>query len=1390
MVCHRQIAIAALLSLKAGTAFSVAHPWATSSPIYLDIESGTRESTGVETVTYDSKWHGVNGVLYKITVNDVEIAQRSGSGSVDWYTRRPGVYVFKEYVYNNGVLTGEPLTATFNVVGRDLVNAEVSFVGEQMLCDGTPLMPHPQVKLGDVILVEGVDYSLSYENNVEPGIGKVVISGLGEYHDEIERTFSIVPAGKCILDIERGVREATGTEHLAYDGIWLGDASAESRVFVNGKQMVAKTGAGIVDWFPVAAGDYSLEYKTYVNGVEQAETYTAQFLVAQNNAPLTVELGADRFLFVNGEVTPHVTVYYLGKELTEGEDYTISYRDNDKAGVAKVIVTGMGAYSGVSEKTFRIMPSAAFSLDLNDGVRIADSAMVERIAYENTWSGTGASSVKVSVNDMPVVDNGMKGTYEWTPSGVGMFTFRHATYTGGELGETLTAQFYVPGTLAEADVSLDVEEYLYDGTERRPAVVVKVDGETMVEGLDYTLEYENNIAAGMAKVIVMGARGERLERTFTIRPAGVCFLSIESEVREAEPVEKLAYDTRWQGVGNADYRIWVDGAELAVGSGCGDVLWLPRAVGDHLLTYRAYVNGAKVGEDMTARFHVSGQDLVNATVSLTDTMILYDGTAKTPKVNIQYEGRTLVEGVDYELSYRDNVEAGTGVMTIVGKGAFVDVVEVPFTIVPASVCFLDIQSGYRHAKADEALHYDYQWHGSAVGNTRMQVRVNDAILDESTGIGGMEWHPTEGGQYVVKLRTYVNDYLQEECIETAYFGIPGGPLGNWELTASLEHEVYVYDGQPKMPRVTVSTVLGELVEGTDFSVEYQNNVAPGTATAVISGIGIYSGTISRTFRIVEAMSGRFALTRQRYPWNGYVDIDLSISGDSGKSYPTTFTAYDTIGGTNISMNALAIEGGSDTNKTQALRPGTWRLVWNADMDLPNEYVNTGIVLRASMADYGTIPVGAGDTPCDFQSEVVPLDIQSYPVTFTQQKVDLTSRNITYGFESGKNWTKDTSNKKTGSFSYKSYKIGNSASTYLTATVKGKGTFSFWWKVSSESNYDYLRYYVNGTEKAKISGSTSWAQISIPVTSTGNTVIKWTYSKDSSTSSGSDCGWVDATWTPTEVYRYDTITNMPSSWTKFIPKEQWMPTRTMAKDERISYSTKWAGDIGDEAKAIVSVDGTDWLERSGEGVETWRPDSLGTHVLKHTVREGGNAVGHDFRAKFVVEDLSGDVNGDPPSLKNVSAKPRYPWNELVDVKCELEGDLTDYTVSLKVNDETGGTNLPARTFWQIGGTMTNQTLAVRPGNLHFVWDANADIMGDGEFPAVSVTLSAGAATSPTHSSSMVIEVAGYQGSETLTNVPVLVRFGPETGGWRQCILHRVQAVNLWHFILPQTGMTGH
>ncbi|MEN6445943.1 MAG: C25 family cysteine peptidase [Candidatus Cloacimonas sp.] len=109
------------------------------------------------------------------------------------------------------------------------------------------------------------------------------------------------------------------------------------------------------------------------------------------------------------------------------------------------------------------------------------------------------------------------------------------------------------------------------------------------------------------------------------------------------------------------------------------------------------------------------------------------------------------------------------------------------------------------------------------------------------------------------------------------------------------------------------------------------------------------------------------------------------------------------------------------------------------------------------------------------------------------------------------WTivEGAANVHKGNYSVKSGAIGNNSSTTLqiTMNVTENSNMSFWLKVSSEADYDFLKFYIDSTETGSWSGSVNWTEVSYPVTA-GNHTFKWTYSKDVSTVSGSDCAWLD------------------------------------------------------------------------------------------------------------------------------------------------------------------------------------------------------------------------------------------------------------------------------------------
>ena len=74
--------------------------------------------------------------------------------------------------------------------------------------------------------------------------------------------------------------------------------------------------------------------------------------------------------------------------------------------------------------------------------------------------------------------------------------------------------------------------------------------------------------------------------------------------------------------------------------------------------------------------------------------------------------------------------------------------------------------------------------------------------------------------------------------------------------------------------------------------------------------------------------------------------------------------------------------------------------------------------------------------------------------------------------------------------------------------------SFYWKVSSEENYDFLEFYIDGSLQDQISHLVDWEQKTYTITTSGSHVLEWRYIKDGNTNAGSDCGWVDKVkWTP-------------------------------------------------------------------------------------------------------------------------------------------------------------------------------------------------------------------------------------------------------------------------------------
>ncbi|NQT94262.1 MAG: SUMF1/EgtB/PvdO family nonheme iron enzyme, partial [Lentisphaerae bacterium] len=97
----------------------------------------------------------------------------------------------------------------------------------------------------------------------------------------------------------------------------------------------------------------------------------------------------------------------------------------------------------------------------------------------------------------------------------------------------------------------------------------------------------------------------------------------------------------------------------------------------------------------------------------------------------------------------------------------------------------------------------------------------------------------------------------------------------------------------------------------------------------------------------------------------------------------------------------------------------------------------------------------------------------------------------------------------GADSLQSGAIGHNQETWFGADFEGPGDLMFWWKVSCETDpdTDYLGFFLDGGEEARIFGDTDWTNQVISL-GPGSHAAVWNYMRDGIVGGGDNAGWVD------------------------------------------------------------------------------------------------------------------------------------------------------------------------------------------------------------------------------------------------------------------------------------------
>lgn len=111
------------------------------------------------------------------------------------------------------------------------------------------------------------------------------------------------------------------------------------------------------------------------------------------------------------------------------------------------------------------------------------------------------------------------------------------------------------------------------------------------------------------------------------------------------------------------------------------------------------------------------------------------------------------------------------------------------------------------------------------------------------------------------------------------------------------------------------------------------------------------------------------------------------------------------------------------------------------------------------------------------------------------------------------WGATTTSTYVGTYGLQAGAIGDSQ--YSRVSFTGNfvaGNVSFARRVSSESGWDFLKFYIDGVLQGSWSGEVPWGIVSYAI-SAGSHTVMWEYSKDGSASAGADTAWVDEVFLP-------------------------------------------------------------------------------------------------------------------------------------------------------------------------------------------------------------------------------------------------------------------------------------
>lgn len=421
------------------------------------------------------------------------------------------------------------------------------------------------------------------------------------------------------------------------------------------------------------------------------------------------------------------------------------------------------------------------------------------------------------------------------------------------------------------DISISTDQCAYTGAEITPAVGITIDERELVQGEDFSVEYENNINIGTAtaKVTFINdyANVGKIQKYYRIgHLLSECNIVLDKEeyqyhtstpqinIKDGdytliygidyEVYYTLAGET-WKNPNASVSRYLWDLGECVI-----KIVGLNQYIGEKEIVIEVKKFNLANAKLMTHWIH--NEDGTSSSTSFDMQNFEYDGTEKKQSGYRVFDNNDTISPNNYEVSYRDNINPGTATMIITGKG--------------------DYYTGTLE-KEFEILHN----HSYKTVLTKATTGSNGTSKQICSTCGDVESTTT-----IYKISS-----------------------------VTLSTSAYTYYGKTKSPSVVVKDSKGnKLTKGEDYTVSYGSSTrkAIGRYSVKITFKGEYSG--SKTLYFTIGPKNPSSVSAKLY---GYDDVKVSwkkVSGATGyivyykKSTVSSWSSKSTTG-TSVKLANLA-----------------------------------------------------------------------------------------------------------------------------------------------------------------------------------------------------------------------------------------------------------------------------------------------------------------------------------------------------------------------------------------------------------------------------------------------------------------------------------------------------